>query len=290
MASKHPDARTVPVACAPISPPKWVMPDTTPRFAEDSLGRCRPSGSCARGHCGVDLVGANAGALVVAPEDVVVENYTQSWSTTKSGHRTIAVYLRSAELFFVLGGLRPKSNEEFSVKAGDSASAGQEIGRVQDGYGMIHFEIYRNEPSRVRNTSWNFRDAPPAGLLNPINYVQAMAARPLSISSYQQIHAALYELGFYDGEFLDRWTDKSSAALSEAQRAYGLKADGKWGEKSNEALQSRIDVRELPCQPTVPADTPRVLRTTSWSRLQLAAASLASVAVLGGAAYAWRRA
>lgn len=288
MANKHTDARSIAVACAPIPPPKWVLPDTTPRFAEDSVGRCRPSGSCARGHAGTDLVGANAGDRVVAPENVVVEKYTQNWSTTKSGHRTIAVYLRSTDYFFVLGGLRPKSNEEFDVSAGDTVSAGQEIGRVQNGYGMVHFEMYRNEPSRTRNTSWKFSDPPPAGLLNPINYVQAMAGRPLSISSYEQIHAALYELGFYDGEFLNRWTDKSGAALAEAQRAYGLEADGKWGEKSNEALRSRVDVRELPCAPSVPAVPPRLLEPTSWSRLQLAAATLAGAAVLGGAAYAWK--
>ncbi len=287
MAKNHPDTRTIPVACAPEPAPTWIMPDTSPRFADDSVGRCRPSGSCDRGHAGIDLVGANAGDRVVAPEAVVVENYTGRWTTTKSGHRTIAVYLRSANHFFVLGGVRPKSNEEFNVEAGDTVSAGQEIGRIQNGYGMIHFEMYRNEPSRTRNSKWKFGDAPPAGLLNPINYVQAMANRPLSISSYAQIHAALSELGFYGGEILNRWTDKSAAALTEAQRAYGLDPDGKWGEKSSEALSSRVDVRTLPCVPASAA--PRLLEPRSWSTLQIAAASLAGVVGLGGAAaLAWR--
>lgn len=244
----------VPVARPPDPPPASILRDSSIRFSDASHGGGRPSGcvkACKKHHGGTDLLG---NGVVVAPESAVVEVVDRFWTYAKADDpeeqgqkkRTDSMHLRSENFYFVLGGLKPRSREEFSVNAGDRVTAGQPIGRVHPDYDMIHFEIYDNTPDRTSNSRWKLGQAAPVGQLNPVNYVQAMAGEPLTIANYVQRNAALYELGVFDGPITDQWTEASKQALRKAQSMLGLAVDGAWGKNTDTAVRSKLDVRELP--------------------------------------------
>jgi peptidoglycan hydrolase-like protein with peptidoglycan-binding domain len=234
--------------------PIWPLPDVAPKFATWSFGGGRPFGckeaACERWHAGIDLTGAPDRAIVVAPEDGVVKNVDRGWS----GAAKAVDLVTSSGLFIVLGGFIKNSPAEFGVKAGAKVERGAELGRVLGSYGMIHLETYKAEPTRTRNSVWKKGSQPPAGLLNPTNYVELAAGRPPSLLRSAQRHQALAALGFYDGSLSALWGGPSEAALRAAQLSLGVTADGVWGPATEEAIVAALEERtEDGASPSAPA-------------------------------------
>ena len=180
--------------------PRWPMPDVCPKFATWSLGGGRPAGcslaNCQRWHAGIDLTGAPDKALVVAPEDGTLVGLDKGWT---EGAR--AIFLRTdTGLFLVLGGMTAGSHKEFARTQGQRVRAGDPLARIAGHYEMLHFETYRDEPTRTANSRWWKGETPPVGLLKPTNYVERMVGDDVSLVQTRQRLAALASLGHYKGD------------------------------------------------------------------------------------------
>ena len=219
--------------------PAWPLPSVTPKFATWSLGGGRPFGckedACKRWHAGIDLTGAPDGAVVIVPEDALVVGIDRSWSEGSK-----AAFLRTKTgLFLVLGGFRDGSHKEYGIQTGAEVKKGDKLGRVLGSYGMIHLEAYV-AASRMANSVW-WKDEPaPDGLLNPTNYVERMVGNSVSLLQTRQRHEALAALGYYKGDVAAPWGPNSDAALRAAQAALGIAVDGKWGPKTEDAIQGAL--------------------------------------------------
>lgn len=234
-------ALEVRMACVPNPPPVSVLPGMKFGYADWSFGTGRPAScntgasKCERFHAGGDLAKAKANQLVVAPEKAVIRILNGGWTG-----KTRKVALETDTLFIVLGGVIPNSHKEWDLVEGDEVVAGDPLGRVQADYKMIHFETYERAPDRVNNSQWWVGKPPPVGLLNPLNYIQAMAGDPQTLANYEQRHAALAALGYYEGVIRGPWTETSKAALERTQDDLGLEPDGLWGPDTDKAIQRAV--------------------------------------------------
>ncbi|MGB1017374.1 MAG: peptidoglycan-binding protein, partial [Nannocystaceae bacterium] len=170
--------------------------------------------------------GGRAGdKVVVACEDCVVVR-TAGWF---SG--THYVLVRTSTLLCTYGGL----NKDNLPRAGVELQRGDKIGVMGTAYSGLHIELYRDD-GRTRPSSWGIGENPPAGLLSPVNYIQAAMGIPRTRETIVQRHDALRELGFYAGPALAPWTNASEQALQAAQESLEVEADGKWGPKTEAAV------------------------------------------------------
>ena len=223
--------------------PVWPLPTVTPKFAKWSLGGGRPYGcaadKCERWHAGIDLTGAPDGALIIAPEDALVVGIDRGWSEGAK-----AAFLRTnTGLFLVLGGFKQGSHKEYGITTGQQVRKGEKLGRVLGSYGMIHLETYEAE-QRTGNSVWWKSEPPPDGLLNPANYVERMVGEKASLLQTRQRHEALKALGYFTGDVAGPWTAASAEALRAAQQALGVDVDGKWGPKTEDAIQGALAGRQ----------------------------------------------
>ncbi len=249
--------------------PAWPLPEVKPRFATWSLGGGRPSGcargACERWHCGIDLIGAREGSLIVATEDCTIIALDRGWS---KGSR--AVFVRTdTGLFLVYGGTLYGSGNEWSRKPGDRVPQGEPLGRVKGSYGMLHFETYVDD-GRLTNSRWYVGDDPPDGLLNPLNYIQRSVGRAVTRDSWAQRQQALVDLGYLPDPVGSEWGDASREALRQAQRDLAIEADGLWGEETERAIAEALDglydaaagdCDGGPCTPKQPPPVPDRPRT-----------------------------
>ncbi|MGB1012753.1 MAG: peptidoglycan DD-metalloendopeptidase family protein [Nannocystaceae bacterium] len=223
----------VPVAPIPTPKPRWPLVGVNPNYSATSLGYKRPfqcTDDCVRWHAGLDLVGVKPGDEVVACEDCEVVR-TGLWS-----HETTFVFVRNPNTMALYGGVTKSS----APKKGTFVAAGKPIGKMGEGYGGLHFELYELDPNRSGNSRWYIDAEPPDGLLNPVNYVQAAAGHRITRETAPQRHEALRELGVYAGTVFGPWTDASTEALKTAQTMLGLTADGIWGPKTEVAIDTTI--------------------------------------------------
>ena len=243
--ARSPDWEKIPMATGDPSP-AWPLPTVTPKFATWSLGGGRPFGctakTCQRWHAGIDLAGAPGGALVIATEDSLVIGVDRGWT---DGTRAVFVRTESG-LFLVLGGVIPGSHKEFGVQAGQRVKRGDKLGRIEGGYGMLHLEVYRGDPTRTANSRWWKDDPPPDGLLNPTNYVERMVGASGSLLQTRQRLQALTDLGHYKGDLAAAWGPEAIEALKRAQAALGITVDGKWGPETEDAIQVALQA-QTPC-------------------------------------------
>ena len=236
--ARTPEWEKLPMAAGDPSP-TWPLPTVEPKFATWSVGGGRPFGceadKCERWHAGIDLTGAPDGAVIIAPERALVVGVDRGWSEGSK-----AIFLRTdTGLFLVLGGFKKKSHDEFGVGTGRMVNKGEKLGRVLGSYGMIHLETYKAE-QRTANSVWWRTEPPPAGLLNPTNYVERMVGDRVSLVQTRQRHEALKLLGHYKGDVAAPWTAASTEALKTAQAALGVDADGKWGPKTEDAIHKAL--------------------------------------------------
>jgi len=223
----------VPVAPIPTPKPVWPLPSIEPSYSATSLGYKRPftcTDDCVRWHAGMDLTGVRAGDEVLACEDCEVIR-TGLWS-----HNTTFVFVRNATSMALYGGVTKSS----APKKGALIKAGQSIGKMGEGYEGLHFELYELDPDRTGNSRWYIDAEPPDGLMNPVNYIQAAAGHRITRESAPQRHEALRKLGVYAGTVSAPWGDTSVEALKTAQTILGLTADGIWGPKTEEAIDTAI--------------------------------------------------
>jgi hypothetical protein len=219
--------------------PAWPLPMVTPKFATWSVGGGRPFGckvdACERWHAGIDLTGAPDGALIIAPEDALVIGIDRGWSEGSK-----AAFLRTRTgLFLVLGGFKAGSHKEYGIQTGTEVKKGQQLGRVLGSYGMIHLETYKAEDRKANSVWWRI-EPPPDGLLNPTHYVERMVGDKVSLLQDRQRHEALAALGYYRGSVSAAWGAASVEALKAAQAALGVEVDGKWGPKTEDAIQAAL--------------------------------------------------
>jgi hypothetical protein len=192
---------------------------------------------CERWHAGIDLTGAPDGATIVAPEDALVVGIDRGWSEGSK-----AAFLRTKTgLFLVLGGFKAGSHKEFGIQTAREVRKGEKLGRVLGSYGMIHLETYAAE-GRTANSVWWKSEPPPDGLQNPTNYVERMVGDRVSLVQTRQRHEALAALGYFAGDVAaGRGAPPSEAALRAAQTmALGVDVDGKWGPKTEDAIQRAL--------------------------------------------------
>ena len=219
--------------------PAWPLPGVAPKFAAWSVGGGRPFNctleTCERWHAGIDLTGAPDGATIVAPEDALVVGIDRGWSEGSK-----AAFLRTKTgLFLVLGGFKAGSHKEFDIQTAREVRKGEKLGRILGSYGMIHLETYAAE-GRVANSVWWKSEPPPDGLQNPTSYVERMVGAKVSLVQTRQRHEALATLGYFAGDVGAAWGPASEAALRAAQTALGVDADGKWGPKTEDAIQRKL--------------------------------------------------
>ena len=236
--ARSPDWETLPMAAGDPAP-AWVLPTVTPKFATWSLGGGRPFNcaleKCERWHAGIDLTGAPDGATIVAPEDALVVGIDRGWSEGSK-----AAFLRTKTgLFIVLGGFKAGSHKEFDIQTARDVRKGEKLGRILGSYGMIHLETYAAE-GRVANSVWWKSEPPPDGLQNPTNYVERMVGAKVSLVQTRQRHEALTALGYFAGDVGAAWGPASETALRAAQKALGVDPDGKWGPKTEDAIQRKL--------------------------------------------------
>lgn len=283
------DWAMVEMACVPAPAPTWIMPGTSPRYADWSFATGRPSGcsQCRRWHAGTDLIRAKDGQVVVSPEDGTIRGLDRGWTSN-----TKAVYLETARHLLVFGGMKRGSHKEWSRAEGQRVSAGDSLARVLGDYGMTHFEIYERGPDRRSNSQWKVGKPPPVGLLHPLNYVQAMAGERQTLANYAQRHAALAALGYYDGIVRAPWTEGSREATKRAQDDLGLDPDGTWGPETDKAIQRAIiegaKLFTRPCGP-VTQDAQRPAPRPSTSGKVPALVVLTTLALGASAAIVWQR-
>jgi hypothetical protein len=236
--ARSPDWETLPMAAGDPAP-VWPLPGVTPKFAAWSIGGGRPFNcaleKCERWHAGIDLTGAPDGATIVAPEDALVVGIDRGWSEGSK-----AAFLRTKTgLFIVLGGFKAGSHKEFDIQTAREVRKGEKLGRILGSYGMIHLETYAAE-GRVANSVWWKSEPPPDGLQNPTNYVERMVGAKVSLVQTRQRHEALAALGYFAGDVAASWGPASEAALRAAQTALGVDPDGKWGPKTEDAIQRKL--------------------------------------------------
>ena len=260
--------------------PVWPLPSVTPKFATWSLGGGRPSGcaegKCERWHAGVDLTGAPQGAVVIAPEDALIVGLDKGWTDG-----TRAIFLRTdSNLFLVLGGVIAGSHREFGLTTGGRVRRGEKLGRIVGSYGMLHFETYAATPDRTANSRWWREDAPPAGLLNPANYIERMVGAKASLLQTRQRLQALKDLGHFTGDVGAAWDAAAIEALKKAQAALGVQVDAKWGPETEDAIQTALitDAGGTEGADGPPTDGPS---TDALGRLRIVGAVVAGVAVAG---------
>lgn len=87
---------------------------------------------------------------------------------------------------------------------------------------------------------WWTGEPPPAGLMNPTNYVERMVGDGVSLVQTRQRHEALKALGYYAGDVAAAWSSASTEALRAAQKALGISVDGKWGPATEDAIQRAL--------------------------------------------------
>lgn len=235
---------------APMATPLAVKPVyplvIAPKYSLDSFGGGRPwscklgkkddAGVCERWHAGVDLTGAKGGDIIVAPVEGEVIAVNSGWTDNSR-----AMFIRSGDIFYVLGGFNPNSHTEFGIKEGNPVKPGQKLGRVEAKYKMVHFEMYFDPgKKRTKNTKWLIENPPPDGLLNPTNVVEQMVGKPPSHITDRQKLEALKQLGWYGGSVADKWSAAATEALKAAQKAYGLDVDGLWGPMTESAIQTAL--------------------------------------------------
>ena len=231
--------------------PAWPLPTVTPKFATWSFGGGRPFGcaveKCERWHAGIDLTNAPHNALVIAPEDGIIASLNHGWTDG-----TKAIFLQTdSGLFLVLGGVIAGSHKEFGLTTAQRVRKGDKLGRIVGGYGMLHLETYKAEPTRKANSRWYHDDPPPVGLLNPTSYVERMIGDKVSLVQTRQRLEALRELGYYQGDVAAAWSPAATDALKKAQAALGVEADGKWGPVTEDAIQTALQ----PCTTCQGEDT-----------------------------------
>ena len=260
--------------------PVWPLPSVTPKFATWSLGGGRPfgcaAGKCERWHAGVDLTGAPQGAVVIAPEDALIVGLDKGWTDG-----TRAIFLRTdSNLFLVLGGVIAGSHREFGLTTGGRVRRGEKLGRIVGSYGMLHFETYAATPDRTANSRWWREDAPPAGLLNPANYIERMVGAKASLLQTRQRLQALKDLGHFTGDVGAAWDAAAIEALKKAQAALGVQVDGKWGPETEDAIQTALitDAGGTEGADGPPTDGPS---TDALGRLRIVGAVVAGAAVAG---------
>lgn len=271
--------------------PSWPLPSVTPKFATWSVGGGRPAsckeGHCERWHAGIDLTNAPDGAVIIAPEDAMVVGIDKGWSEGSK-----AAFLRTnTGLFLVLGGFKAGSHKEFGIVTAQQVRKGDKLGRVLGSYGMIHLETY-DAGTRKANSVWWSDDPPPAGLLNPTNYVERMVGDKVSMLQTRQRLEALKTLGFFAGDVAGAWDASCTEALTKAQKALGVGADGKWGPETEDAIHTALALKKGDCigdecsiQPEGTPSDP----LANVGRLGLAIAGGAFALTLGVAALVWRR-
>ena len=277
--------------------PVWPLPTVTPKFATWSIGGGRPYGcaadKCERWHAGIDLTGAPDGALIIAPEDALVVGIDRGWSEGSK-----AAFLRTKTgLFLVLGGFKAGSHKEFDIQTAREVRKGEKLGRILGSYGMIHLETYAAE-GRVANSVWWKSEPPPDGLQNPTNYVERMVGAKVSLVQTRQRLEALAALGYFAGEVGAAWGPASEAALRAAQTALGVDADGKWGPKTEDAIQRALadlqgctsdECGVVPGSPVTPAgaSSDPLKASGRVGKIVIGAVGLAGVAA-GVAIWRWR--
>ena len=232
------DWETLPMATGDPAP-AWPLPGVTPKFAVWSIGGGRPFNctleKCERWHAGIDLTGAPDGATIVAPEDALIVGIDRGWAEGSK-----AAFLRTKTgLFVVLGGFKAGSHKEFQIQTAREVRKGEKLGRVLGSYGMIHLETYAAD-GRMANSVWWKSEPPPDGLQNPTSYVERMVGTKVSLVQTRQRHEALAALGYFTGDVAASWGTNSETALRAAQKALGVDADGKWGPKTEDAIQRRL--------------------------------------------------
>jgi hypothetical protein len=266
--------------------PAWPLPTVTPKFATWSFGGGRPAncalGKCERWHAGIDLTGAPHGALVIAPEDGIVAGLDKGWTDG-----TRAIFLQTdTGLFLVLGGIIAGSHKEFGVTTAQRVRRGDKLGRIVGGYGMLHLETYKAEPTRKANSRWWKDDPPPPGLLNPTSYVERMVGDKVSLLQTRQRLEALRDLGHYKGDVAASWGPAATEALRQAQAALGVTVDGKWGPETEDAVHKALAANRPPGPEDAPTESdseaaPRGRGRDALSPLRIVGAVVAGVAVTG---------
>jgi Putative peptidoglycan binding domain len=285
--TRTPSWEKVPMA-AGSDQPAWPLPTVTPKFATWSFGGGRPAGcavgACERWHAGVDLTGAPHGALVIAPEDGILAGLDKGWT-----EGTRAIFLQTdSGLFLVLGGVIAGSHKEFSLTTAQRVRKGDKLGRIVGGYGMLHFETYKAEPTRKSNSRWYRDDPPPPGLLNPTSYVERMVGDTVLLLQTRPRLEALRDLGYYKGDVAAAWSEAATDALKSAQAALAIGVDGRWGPETEDAIHKALAARQ-PATPhndetTAEGDpTPRTGRD-ALSPIRIVGTVVASLAVTGLAA------
>ncbi len=245
--ARTPHWEGVPMAIG-ANKPAWPLPDVTPKFATWSFGGGRPAACavhrCERWHAGIDLTGAPHGTLVIAPEDGTLVGLDRGWT---DGTKAIFVQTDSG-LFLVLGGVIAGSHKEFGRTAAQRIRKGDKLGRIVGGYGMLHLETYKAEPTRKANSRWYRDDPPPTGLLNPTSYIERMVGDTVSLLQTRQRLEALKALGHDPGDLAAPWGPAATEALKKAQAALGVAIDGIWGPETEDAIQQALAASK-------PADT-----------------------------------
>ena len=67
-----------------------------------------------------------------------------------------------------------------------------------------------------------------------------MVGADASLLQSRQRLQALKDLGHYAGDVGAAWNDAATAALTKAQAALGVEADGKWGPATEDAIQKAL--------------------------------------------------
>jgi hypothetical protein len=218
---------------------------------------------------------------VVAPENGTLVGVDKGWT-----EGTRALFLQTdSGLFLVMGGVIAGSHKEFGLKGGQQVKKGDKLGKIVGSYGMLHFEAYRAEPGRTGNSRWWKGEQPPAGLLNPINYIEKMVGANASLLQTRQRLQALSDLGHYKGDVNAPWGSAAVEALKLAQAALGVAVDGAWGPDTEDAIQAAL---QAPCDSLEdcndPGAAPTGKSTDVLSPLRIVGAAVAGLAVAGVAA------
>jgi len=223
-----------------------MLPDVAPAFSERSTCFKRPftcTDDCKRWHAGIDIKAKGAGVRVVAAERCSViagagGKVERGWT---SGTRQL--FCRNADSWAVYGGIQPGSALAQGIKAGAVIEAGEPLGVLAQGYGMLHFELYDGAEQLKGNQRWWAGETPPPALRNPLGYVQVAAGMTRTLGTVIERHESLQRLGYYAGALFAPWSDASTQALRAAQAALGVEADGVWGPQTDERVRRALGGR-----------------------------------------------
>ena len=110
-----------------------------------------------------------------------------------------------------------------------------------------------------------------------------MVGDRVSLVQTQQRHEALAALGYYAGNLAAAWGPASDAALRAAQNALGVDVDGKWGPRTEDAIQQALASRNPcttdECGAPGPAPTGRLRGVDTIGKFVIGAVAVTSVAV-----------